>query len=195
MHPASERRRFIVRSSFIVGACSGWAHAQNSPYTYLRNQCEFPKWFIRWNTCICMGKRFFTEVYRNADDLLCVNEAHVRMSIPINHSSQMAPLAYKARPLYIYCTLQWRHNERLGVSNHRRLDCLLNRLLRRRWKKISKLRVNGLCEGKPPVTGGFPSHKASNAEYVSHLMTSPWDPIVWCGCNYLSMPEFRCWFS
>ena len=29
-------------------------------------------------------------------------------------------------------SLQWRHNERDGVSNHRRLECLLNRLFRRR---------------------------------------------------------------
>ena len=34
---------------------------------------------------------------------------------------------------------QRRHNERNGVSNHRRLQCLLNRLFRRRWKKTSKL--------------------------------------------------------
>ena len=31
--------------------------------------------------------------------------------------------------------LWWRHNERNGASNHRRLDCLLNRLFRRRSKK------------------------------------------------------------
>ena len=31
--------------------------------------------------------------------------------------------------------LQWRHNMRDGVSNHRRLGCLLNRLFRRRSKK------------------------------------------------------------
>ena len=42
-------------------------------------------------------------------------------------------------------SLQWRHNERDGVSNHRCPDCFLNRLLRRR----SKLRVTGLCEGNP----------------------------------------------
>ena len=59
-----------------------------------------------------------------------------------------------------------RHNERDGVSNHRRLDCLFNHLFRRRSKKISKPRVPGLCEGNPPVTGGFPSQRASNAENV-----------------------------
>ena len=32
--------------------------------------------------------------------------------------------------------IQWRHNERDGVSNHRPLDCLLNRLFRRRSKKL-----------------------------------------------------------
>ena len=60
-----------------------------------------------------------------------------------------------------------RHNERDGVSNHRRLDCLLNRLLRRRLKKTLKLRVTGLCEGNSPVTGEFHTQRASNAENVS----------------------------
>ena len=44
-------------------------------------------------------------------------------------------------------SLLWRHNERDGLSNHRRLDCLINRLFRCRSKKTSKLRVTGLCEG------------------------------------------------
>ena len=52
--------------------------------------------------------------------------------------------------------LPWRYNEREGVSNHRRLDCLLNLLFRRRSKKTLKLRVTGFCEGNPSVTGGFP---------------------------------------
>ena len=68
------------------------------------------------------------------------------------------------RPMYL---LEWRHNEGDGVSNHRRLACLLNRLFRRRSKKASELRVTDLCEGNPPVTGGFPSQMASNAENVS----------------------------
>ena len=33
-------------------------------------------------------------------------------------------------------TWQWRHNERDGVSNHQLHDCLLNRLFRRRSKKL-----------------------------------------------------------
>ena len=60
-------------------------------------------------------------------------------------------------------TLQWRHKERDGVWNHRCIDCLPNRLFRRRSKTISKLRVTG--EGNPLVTGGFPSQTASNGEY------------------------------
>ena len=57
----------------------------------------------------------------------------------------------------IYCdtgkSLRWRHDERDTVSNHRRLDYLLNRLFRRKSKKTSKLHVTGLCERNPPVTG------------------------------------------
>ena len=63
----------------------------------------------------------------------------------------------------------WRHNGSDGVPNHRRLDCLPNRLYRRRSKKTPKLRVTGLCEGNPPVTGGFLSQRVSNAENVSIL--------------------------
>ena len=64
-------------------------------------------------------------------------------------------------------TLQWRHNERDGVSNHQPHDCLLNLLFRRRSNKTSKLRITGLWAGKSPVTGEFPAQRASNAENVS----------------------------
>ena len=64
-------------------------------------------------------------------------------------------------------SLQWRHNERDGVSNHRRLHCQLSCCFRRRSKKISKLRVTALCVGNSPVTGEFPAQKSSNAENVS----------------------------
>ena len=67
----------------------------------------------------------------------------------------------------IFFPLQWRHNERDGVSNHQTHDCLLNRLFRRRSKKTSKPRVTGLCVGNSSVTGGFPSQRVSNAENVS----------------------------
>ena len=66
-----------------------------------------------------------------------------------------------------WCQLQWRDNEHDGVSNHRRLDCLLNRLFRRTSKKTSKLRFTCLCERNSLVTGWFPSQRASNAENVS----------------------------
>ena len=64
-------------------------------------------------------------------------------------------------------TLQWRHNGRDSVSNHQPHDCLLNRLFRRRSKKISKPRVTGLCVGNSPGTGEFPAQMASYAEHFS----------------------------
>ena len=74
--------------------------------------------------------------------------------------------------------LHRRHNERDGVSNHRRLHCLLNSWSRRGSKKTSKLRVTGLCVGNLPVTGDFPAQKATNAENVS---------IWWRHRNFLHM--------
>ena len=51
----------------------------------------------------------------------------------------------------ILLLLQWRPNERVDVSNHQRLHCLLNHSFGRRSKKTSKLRVTGLCAGNSPV--------------------------------------------
>ena len=64
-------------------------------------------------------------------------------------------------------SLQWRRNERHGVSKDRRLDCLLNRLFKRRSRKTSKLPVTGLCAGNSPMAGEFPAQRASNVENVS----------------------------
>ena len=69
-------------------------------------------------------------------------------------------------------TLQWRHNEHDGVSNHQHHDCLLNRLFTRKSKKTSKLRVTGVCEGNSPVNGEFPAQRASNAEML------PFDDVI-----------------
>ena len=84
-------------------------------------------------------------------------------------------------------TLEWRHNGREGVSNHQRLDCLLNRLFGHRSKKTSKLRVTGLCEGDPPVTSEFPLQRTSNAENVS----------IWWRHNEITQHCCRCiaWYS
>ena len=59
------------------------------------------------------------------------------------------------------------YSDIMSISNHWTHDCLLNRLFRRRSKKTSKLRIMGIREGIPPVTSGFPSHRACNVENVS----------------------------
>ena len=64
----------------------------------------------------------------------------------------------------LYYQISFHYNERDGTSNHRHLDCLLNRLFRRRSKKLSKLCVTGLYEG---IHRWFPSQRASKAENVS----------------------------
>ena len=77
----------------------------------------------------------------------------------------------------------WRHNGHDGVSNHQPQHCLLNRFFGGRWKKISKLRVTGLCAGnnsphKWPVTRKiFPLYDVIMVFVISvdicHLSTAP----------------------
>ena len=72
----------------------------------------------------------------------------------------MLPHSLQAMPTHtVYpMTLHWRHNGNDSVSNHQPHHCLLNRLFGRKSKKISKLRITGLCAGpvnsphKWPVT-------------------------------------------
>ena len=47
----------------------------------------------------------------------------------------------------LFCSLQWRHNGRDGVSNHQPHDCLLSRLFGRRSKKTSKLASLAFARG------------------------------------------------
>ena len=93
--------------------------------------------------------------------VLCFVTASISVDYPL-----ILPLftwMYLSTPL----SLQWRHNEHDGVSNHQPRDCLLNRLFRRRLKKTSKLRVTGSCAGNSPVTGEFPAQRASNVKNAS----------------------------
>ena len=94
--------------------------------------------------------------------------------------------------------LQWYHNECNGVSNHWRLNGLLNRLFRCWSKKTSKFCITGLCEGNSPVTSEFPSQRASNTENVSirwhHHSTMMQHQMLWCHrIKSLSHPcSYRC---
>ena len=64
-------------------------------------------------------------------------------------------------------SLEWRHDEYDGVSNHQPRDFLPNRLFGGISKIKSKLCVTGLSDGNSPVTGEFPAQRASYAENVS----------------------------
>ena len=67
-------------------------------------------------------------------------------------------------------TLHWRHNGRNGVPNHRRVDCLLNRMFRHRSKKTSKLCVTGLCEGNDRWPVKYPTQWANIMENDDVIM-------------------------
>ena len=86
-----------------------------------------------------------------------------------------------------FAPFHWRNNDHDGVSNHQPHGCLLNRLLRRRSKKTSKLRVTGLCVWKSPGPVNSP-HKGPVTRKMFPfddvimilrrcLYTSPWH--VW----------------
>ena len=93
----------------------------------------------------------------------------VQYSVVMSHtqSCKIKCICYAEHNLsqiYFYIILKV-HSEKLH-------DYLLNRLLRRRSKKASKLRVTGLCVGNSPMTGEFPPHRVSNAEML------PFDDVI-----------------
>ena len=72
---------------------------------------------------------------------------------------------------YSLLALQWRHN---GVWNHRRIDCLLNRMFRRRLKKHQGSASLALVRGNSPVTGEFPAQRLSNADSCEQTPANNW---------------------
>ena len=66
-------------------------------------------------------------------------------------------------------TLQWRHNESDGVSNHQPRDRLLNLLFKRKSKKTSKLGITGLWAWNSPMTGEFHAQRASDPEIFPNI--------------------------
>ena len=96
-------------------------------------------------------------------------------------------------------TLQWRHNERNGVSINQPRDCLLNHLFKRRSKKTPKLRVTDLCAGNSPVTGEFPVQRANGAENVSIWWRHhAWNfqvpvPCIYGGSNFVITMSWLYW--
>ena len=120
-------------------------------------------YLLRWSTNVLAGHKSGNKgKAQNTCDLLCL----------VPNGLELFPL-------------QWRRNERDGVSNQRRLYCLLNRLFRRKSKKTSKLSVTGRCEGKPPVTLDSP-HKGSVTRKCFHFKTSS---CHWHWDNYSTVPS------
>ena len=73
---------------------------------------------------------------------------------------------------FVKWSLQWRHNERDGVSNHQRLDCLLNRLFKVQIKEnIKAPRHWPLCR-EFAVDRWIPPTKGQNHRKCFHVMTS-----------------------
>ena len=102
---------------------------------------------VHWSTCdktICNADQLYTRI--------CSGWAPCK----VLHSSAGPVNMWNPSLLYLWIqrytyfekrSLQWSLRKRDGVSNHRRLECLLNRLFRSRSKKTPKLRVTGLFRG------------------------------------------------
>ena len=77
----------------------------------------------------------------------------------------------------------------MGISVHWPLNYLFNSLLTSD-KEISKLCINGLCVGKPPVADGFPTQRATG-RFPTQRASNMFHDIIMCHhCTYLliSMP-------
>ena len=101
----------------------------NSPSIYTQRECYRIVRGVWWTAIKYSRNTWYSRVY--IWHILCIN------------------FASRYKKCVKNITLQWRHTERDGDSNH---HCLLNRLFRRRSKKTSKLRVTGLWPLKWPVT-------------------------------------------
>ena len=117
--------------------------------------CNTAKTYETYNEVLTLHN---SQIYANHMALYSDLNWHHLKAVNLYKQAESISVSQKA--------LRWHHDERDGVSNNRRLHCLFNCLLMRRLKKTSKLRVTGPCEGNPPVTGGLPPRRGSNAENI-----------------------------
>ena len=121
---------------------------------------------------------FIQSIWFNPRLALGYLRKHKSVRIPVTHPWRACVNVSRQSTMgwYSYnknASLQWCQNYRDGVANPRSLDYLLSRLLMGTDQRKHQSST-GICERNPPVTGGFPSQKASNAEIIFHLMTSSW---------------------
>ena len=74
----------------------------------------------------------------------------------------------------LWCPLQWRHNERVGVSNHQPQDCLPNRLFKAQIKENTKAPRHWPLCGEFTGDRWIPRMKGQWRVKCFHLMTSSW---------------------
>ena len=98
-----------------------------------------------------------------------------------------------------FISLQWRHNDHDGVSNHQPHGCLLSRLFRRRSKKTSKLRVTGLCVGNSPGPVNSP-HKGPVTrkmfpfdDVIMYPYSLEWFYWRWSLCQWINANGWACY--
>ena len=123
---------------------------QGTDNTSMMNYIEYYHlWCYCWSVPICTYNilKIDTKNMSTSNVLRCAPENRDKLLFEPRPEKPYGSIGQ-----YWFGSLQWRHEERDGVSNHQPRDCLLNRLFRRRSKKTSKLRVSGLCAGNSPVT-------------------------------------------
>ena len=132
-------------------------------------------------SCKLISRQHYILSNRGRTNMLCpwvtkVTSVITKPCYIVSVKSVIATSAY----VHVYITMTY--YERDDVPNRRRLDCFIKRLFRRRSKETSKLHIAGFCEVNSPVTGGFPSQRASKSGHV------PFDDvIIWCNSiGYLS---------
>ena len=151
-----------------------WSVVYSTPSHYL-NQCwvivnwilsNKLKWNFNQNTNLFIHESAFENIACEMVAILSrgrlVKAPRSRVYYNLSHGS-MADVG----------SLQWRHNDYDGFSDHQPHGCLLNRLFRRRSKKTSKLASLAFVWGIHRDRW-IPRTKAQLRGKCFHLMTSSW---------------------
>ena len=91
---------------------------------------------------------------------------YIPLECSLSHHLIVACIMYILEVHKLVMAAIFTSNECCGIWNRRSLDFLFNTLFRLTTKKYLSSALLSLCEGNSPVTGRFPSQRASCAEGV-----------------------------
>ena len=129
-------------------------------------------------------------------DKICVIQAFIELLYISSRFCRINSSVWELCVNYVWDVLTWMFLELLQSRGAVHLWCLVVHVRNTGWRYMDMLStLLALCVGNPPVTGGFPSQRASMVSFdvflaiklkkpLNKQLGCQWFEMSWCSCHW-----------